>query len=561
MLIHDNANGTRWWIDDAGQEVLWSSSNGNIFNTNEGGRVGINTVDPKYALDVKGTISADRVLGVDWPDIKNKIIPVQSDWKEENTLLLSFIKNRPEYLTRDDINMVYSIMGALLAAYLAALGISAFSGSLGSFFRRLFGGDTSVEGEDGDDGEDGNVFDDKIIDLIRKTLNPPIVTCMSVDLYDGELIPGLKSYTYGNSSQPRLFVNWSDNLFGNPIYRPCSATIPEQDNFVGILRSLVLSSKAKLYIAPASLFQVDEYTKNVKLVGYNPNQPFIDFETRSVSLLNIPTSFKAPGTAKIKTIDAHDFEGNAEGVLIQFPTIAQRIAYDAMERANNYDPTLITTGQLAAIQGCILSVRNPDFDAQGGSFIPIIDWKGQYLQKIHPNQVLSSEALNNRNMNDGAVNLNRDPNQPSVGLNEFNTNPDIQDIMDRHNRGVYDNVLNNIGRETTDTLRTTRESVPGPSIVRPPPFRRAPPTRPPPGIASSSTFIRQRAQEQASKIARGNAQLNLIFQRTHTAAGERLQSTLMPRTVESQLDELQGGPRRMLYDGVINSVDYIDSLI
>ena len=129
MLIHDNANGTRWWIDDTVQDALWSSSNNNMFNKNNGG-VGINKVEPKYELDVSGTISADRVLGVDWPDITNKIEPVQSDWKEENPQLQAYIKNRPEYLTQDDINMVYSILGALLAAYLAALGISAFTGGL-----------------------------------------------------------------------------------------------------------------------------------------------------------------------------------------------------------------------------------------------------------------------------------------------------------------------------------------------------------------------------------------------------------------------------------------------
>ena len=108
--------------DDLDTKQLWADASGNIYNTNTN-NVGIGTTTPTTELQVIGIIKGDRVLGVDWPDITNKIIPIQSDWKEENTLLLSFIKNRPEYLTRDDINMVYSILGALLAAYLAALGI------------------------------------------------------------------------------------------------------------------------------------------------------------------------------------------------------------------------------------------------------------------------------------------------------------------------------------------------------------------------------------------------------------------------------------------------------
>jgi hypothetical protein len=331
MLIHDNANGTRWWYDDAGQEVLWSSCNAGIYNKNSGG-VGINTVDPKYALDVKGTISADRVLGVDWPDIKNKIIPVQSDWKEENTLLLSFIKNRPEYLTRDDINMVYSIMGALMAAYLAALGISAFSGSLGSFFRRLFGGDTSVEGEDGEDGEDGNVFDDQIIDLIRKTLNPNIATCVTTESY-----AVTKAATYLDVSpvvqrdQPKLYVNWTDNLFGNPIACPCGT------NSIGILRDVMMSASAKMYTIPQSRFSVDPHNKITTMASGEIGDPFIDFGTRAVSLLTIPTTFTAPQTAKIGVVDAYDFELSKTGISLRWPTLAQREAYDQELRYEKYD--------------------------------------------------------------------------------------------------------------------------------------------------------------------------------------------------------------------------------
>jgi hypothetical protein len=384
------------------QEVLWSSSNANIYNKNSGG-VGINTAEPKYALDVKGTISADRVLGVDWPDIRNKIIPIQSDWKEENTLLLSFIKNRPEYLTRDDINMVYSIMGALLAAYLAALGISAFSGSLGSFFRRLFGGDTSVEGEDGDDGEDGNVFDDQIIDLIRKTLNPNIATCVTTESY-----AVTKAATYLDVSpvvqrdQPKLYVNWTDNLFGNPIACPCGT------NSIGILRDVMMSESAKMYTVPQTRFSVDPHNKITTMVSGESGEPFMDFGSRAVSLLTIPTTFTAPQTAKIGVVDAYDFELSKTGISLRWPTLAQREAYDQELRYEKYD-TKRVRNSIACKDAAVLLVRRTATDsAQTPLLLPVIDYKGQYLQDIHPSQILTTEALNIQSLNDGNVRLHRD---------------------------------------------------------------------------------------------------------------------------------------------------------
>ena len=65
---------------------LWADASDNIYNTNTN-NVGIGTNTPTTELQVIGTIKGDRVLGVDWPDITNKIEPVQSDWKEENPQL------------------------------------------------------------------------------------------------------------------------------------------------------------------------------------------------------------------------------------------------------------------------------------------------------------------------------------------------------------------------------------------------------------------------------------------------------------------------------------------
>jgi len=383
--------------DDLDTKQLWADASGNIYNTNTN-NVGIGTTTPTTELQVIGIIKGDRVLGVDWPDIKNKIVPVQSDWKEENTLLLSFIKNRPEYLTRDDINMVYSIMGALLAAYLAALGISAFGGGLGAFFKRLFGGD--IDGVDGEDGEDANVFDDKIIDLIRKTLNPNIATCVTQSGYD---VMKLAKYDdVLQKYQSKLYVNWTDNLFGNPIACPCGA------NSIGILRDVMMSTSAKMYTVPQTRFTVDPHTKITTMVIGENGEPFLDFGTRAVSLLSIPTTFTAPQTAKIGVVDAYDFELDKTGVSLRWPTLTQRKNYDQELRYEKYD-TKKVRNTMACKDAAVMLVRNTATDSTTTpTSTPVIDYKGQYLGDIHPSQILTTEALNLQALNDGNVRLHRD---------------------------------------------------------------------------------------------------------------------------------------------------------
>jgi len=379
---------------------LWADASDNIYNTNTN-NVGIGTNTPTTELQVIGTIKGDRVLGVDWPDITNKIEPVQSDWKEENTQLQAYIKNRPEYLTQDDINMVYSILGALLAAYLAALGISAFTGGLAGLLKRLFGGPD--DGEDGEDGEDANVFDDKIIDLIRKTLNPNIATCVTSESY-----AVTKVATYLDTSplvqrdQPKLYVNWTDNLYGNPIASPCGT------NNIGILRDILMSTTAKMYTIPQSRFSVDPHSKITTMASGESGDTFIDFGTRAVSLLSIPTTFTAPETAKIGIVDGYDFEISKTGVSLRFPTLVQREAYDQELRYEKYDRKRVRN-TIACKDAAVLLVRRTASDsAQTPLLMPVIDYKGQYLQDIHPSQILTTEALNIQSLNDGNVRLHRD---------------------------------------------------------------------------------------------------------------------------------------------------------
>jgi hypothetical protein len=396
--MSDVSSGYSWW---SGSDGEWKKKGNAIYNNPANSYVGIGTTAPTTALHVVGTIKGDRVLGVDWPDITNKIEPVQSDWKEENTQLQAYIKNRPEYLTQDDINMVYSILGALLAAYLAALGISAFTGGLAGLLKRLFGGPD--DGEDGEDGEDANVFDDKIIDLIRKTLNPNIATCVTSESY-----AVTKVATYLDTSpivqrdQPKLYVNWTDNLYGNPIASPCST------NSIGILRDVMMSASAKMYVVPQTRFTVDPHSKITTMASGESGDTFIDFGTRAVSLLTIPTTFTAPQTAKIGVVDAYDFELDKSGVSLRWPSLTEREAYDQELRYEKYDIKRVRNS-IPCVAAAVLAVRRTASDsAQTSTFIPVIDYKGQYLQNIHPSQILTTEALNIQSLNDGNVRLHRD---------------------------------------------------------------------------------------------------------------------------------------------------------
>ena len=316
------------------------------------------------------------------------------------------LKNRPSFLTDENAMIGFGTLGGVLGALLLGQGLSAFGKGLADFFSSLFGGEGGGGGGggggEGGGGEPGgdpepNVFDERILDLIRKHLNPDVVSCVNALDYES-----MKSVTYANSTQKKLFVNWNDKIFGNPFAKPCNA------NHVGLLRSLMMSTSAKLYTCPASVFSVDDITQITSMGPTDLEDPFIDFGTRAVSLTSIPTSFTAPNSAKIGTIEGYDFEANRPGVVLRFPTAAQRAAYDLEQRLALRN-VLQYRRREATKNACVLIVRNTETDAAPfANNIAVIDYKGQYLQDIRPSQILTTEALNERSLHDGTVRLNRD---------------------------------------------------------------------------------------------------------------------------------------------------------
>jgi hypothetical protein len=239
----------------------------------------------------------------------------------------------------------------------------------------------------------------------------------------------MKALTYTGSAQKKLFVNWNDNLFGNPIAKPCDAP------HVGLLRSLVMSTSAKLYTTPADTFMVDDITQITSMSNIAPTDPFIDFGTRAVSLTSIPTSFTAPLTAKIGTIEGYDFEGDRFGVIIRYPTAAQRAAYDDEQRFYLRNVMQYRKRQVTK-DACVLTVRDTLTDSSAfPTRIGVIDYKGQYLGDIHPAQILTTESLNERSLRDGTIRLNRDEGLTNRPLwNSAGTAPELISAQEYNER-------------------------------------------------------------------------------------------------------------------------------
>jgi len=70
MLIHDNANGTRWWINDDAPDELWVQSGEDIINTN--------TRD----VLVNGALRAEEVLA-NWTVSKGVILHNTGNYEQQ----------------------------------------------------------------------------------------------------------------------------------------------------------------------------------------------------------------------------------------------------------------------------------------------------------------------------------------------------------------------------------------------------------------------------------------------------------------------------------------------
>jgi hypothetical protein len=335
------------------------------------------------------------------------------------------LKNRPSFLTDENAMIGFGALGGVLGALLLGQGLSAFGKGLADFFSSLFGEGGGGEGGGGEPEPDPepNVFEDRILDLIRKHLNPNIASCVNELDY-----LSMKEVAYTGSTQKKLFVNWNDNIFGNPIAKPCDA------NHVGLLRSLVMSTSAKLYTTPDDNFRVDDITQITSLSNITPTNPFIDFGTRAVSLTSIPTSFTAPETAKMGTVKGYDFEADKEGVILRYPTAAQRAAYDDEQRFSLRNVMAYRKTQ-AATNASVLTVRDPLNNTSYDVRIPVIDYKGQYLGDIRPAQIVTSEALDERSWRDGTIRLNRDEQPSNRPLwNSAGTAPELVSAQEYNNR-------------------------------------------------------------------------------------------------------------------------------
>lgn len=91
----DPSAGYSWW-GGGGDTELWKREDNAIYQLPLSANVGIGVTNPSSKLEVIGTITAERVLGVDYPDITNPPpVPVQSDWTETDPTSLAYIQNKP----------------------------------------------------------------------------------------------------------------------------------------------------------------------------------------------------------------------------------------------------------------------------------------------------------------------------------------------------------------------------------------------------------------------------------------------------------------------------------
>jgi len=243
----------------------------------------------------------------------------------------------------------------------------------------------------------------------------------------------------------------------------------------------MMSASAKMYVVPETRFSVDPHSKITSMTSGESGEPFIDFGARAVSLLTIPTTFTAPQTAKIGVVDAYDFELDKSGVSLRWPTLTEREAYDQELRYEKYDIKKVRN-RVPTVAAAVLAVRRTASDsAQTSTFIPVIDYKGQYLQNIHPSQILTTEALNLQSLNDGNVRLNRDlvmnntplfgpqgdaPLPEPVALNAHITalEQTLAPVLDTWTRELYPDV----GLPRPDPLAMTGTPL---AAMRPPPIR------------------------------------------------------------------------------------------
>jgi hypothetical protein len=115
---------------------------------------------------------------------------------------------------------------------------------------------------------------------------------------------------------------------------------------------------------------------------------------------------------------------------------------------------------------CVLTVRDTLTDsATFSTRIGVIDYKGQYLGDIHPAQILTTEALNERSLRDGTIRLNRDEGLTNRPLfNSAGTAPELVSAQEFNER-----IAQNLGQSLEQWVMENPlfEQERGPPMVTP----------------------------------------------------------------------------------------------